>query len=236
VVDAVTEQHQPVAGSLLSYLVPADRDFLLGRALVRAMPAGTALMHHGDPTNHVLVLLSGWVRVYTNASDGQVVLFALRGPGDVIGDLAALQGWPRAATVDTLQDTRFAQFTHEGFLACLRDRPTVAIALLRQFAVRLRDAEAARITYATMDVAQRVAALLVRLADQHGSPSPEGVVVGMPLTQQDIANNIGGSRRAVSRALQAFRDRGMLVTRRRMFVVSRLEVLRELAGSEPDGA
>lgn len=225
----------PVAGSLLSYLAAADRDFLLDRAVLRKLPAGTALMHEGDPTAHVLVLLSGWVRVYTNARDGTVVLFGLSGPGDVIGDLAALQGWPRTATVDTLQETEFAQFSHDGFLACLHDRPAVGVALLRQMTIRLRRAEAARIDFATMDVAQRVAALLVRLADTHGGPSPKGIEVRMPLTQQDIANNIGGSRRAVARALATFRDRGMLITGRRSFVVCTPDVLRQLADSVPDG-
>jgi CRP/FNR family cyclic AMP-dependent transcriptional regulator len=225
----------PVPGSFLSYLEPPDRDFLLGRGRIRKLPANTALMHEGDPTDHVLVLLSGWVRAYTNARDGQVVLFALRGPGDVIGDLAALQGWPRTGTVDTLQETEFAQFSHDGFISCLYDRPAVGVALLRQMADRLREAETARINFATLDVAQRVAALLVRLADMHGTPTPEGVVVSMPLTQQDIANSIGGSRRAVARALQAFRDRGMLVTGRRRFVVSAIDVLRRLAGTVPDG-
>lgn len=225
-----------VPGSFLSYLDQPDREFLLGRGRIRKLPANTALMHEGDPTDHVLVLLSGWVRAYTNARDGQVVLFALRGPGDVIGDLAALQGWPRTGTVDTLQETEFAQFSHDGFISCLNDRPAVSIALLRQMAQRLREAEMARVNFATLDVAQRVAALLVRLADMHGKPTREGVVVSMPLTQQDIANTIGGSRRAVARALQAFRDRGMLVTGRRRFVVSAIDVLRRLAGSVPDGA
>lgn len=224
-----------VPGSFLSYLDGPDREFLMGRGRIRKLPAGTALMHEGDPTDHVLVLLSGWVRAYTNARDGQVVLFALRGPGDVIGDLAALQGWPRSGTVDTLQETEFVQFSHDGFISCLHDRPAVAIALLRQMADRLREAELARINFATLDVAQRVAALLVRLADMHGKPTAEGVVVSMPLTQQDIANSIGGSRRAVARALQAFRDRGMLVTGRRRFVVSAIDVLRRLAGSVPNG-
>lgn len=225
----------PVAGSLLSYLEPADQEFLLDRALIRKLPAGAALMHEGDPTDHVLVLLSGWVRVYTNARDGQVVLFALRGPGDVIGDIAALHGGRRTGSVYTLQETEFAQFSHDGFLTCLYDRPAVAIALYRQLVIRLREAEAARVSAATMDVPQRVAALLVRLAEAHGSPSPEGVVIGMPLTQQDIADSIGGSRRAVARALKNFRDRGMLLTRRRRFVVSALDMLRRLAGSVPDG-
>ncbi len=221
----------PVAGTLLSYLARADRDFLLRRGVTRRLPAGTAVMHEGDPTDHVLVLLSGWVRVYTTASDGQVVLFALRGPGDVIGDLAALQGWPRTATVDTLQETAFTQFRSDEFVACLHDRPAVALALLRQMATRLRDSEAARVDFATMDVARRVAALLVRLADVHGSATEEGLVVRMPLTQQDIANRIGGSRRAVARALAAFRDRGVVTTGRRLFVVAAPDVLRSFAGT-----
>jgi CRP-like cAMP-binding protein len=226
---------RPITGSLLSYLTDADRDFLLGRGTTRHLPAGTALMHEGDPTDHVLVLLSGWVRVYTTARDGQVVLFALRGPGDVIGDLAALQGWPRTATVDTLRETRFTQYRNDDFVTCLHDRPTVAIALLRQMAARLRDAEAARVDVVTMDVARRVAALLVRLADTHGSATTEGLVVRMPLTQQDIANRIGGSRRAVARALATFRDRGIIVTGRRTFVVAAPDVLRVLAGTVPHG-
>jgi CRP/FNR family cyclic AMP-dependent transcriptional regulator len=224
-----------VEGTFLHYLAPADREFLLGRATIRTLPAGDVLMHEGDPTDHVLVLLSGWVRAYANGWGGQVVLLALRGPGDVIGDIAVLQGWPRTVTIDTLQKTEFAQFSHDGFLKCLHDRPAVAIALLQQFAVRLRYAEEKRIGSATMDVAQRVAAFLVELADAHGSPSTDGMVVGMPLTQEDVANSIGGSRRAVARALKTFRDRGMLITGRRTFVVAKLDVLRQLAGSMPNG-
>lgn len=229
--------HAPlVAGTFLHYLAPADREFLLSRATIRKLPAETALMHEGDPTDHVLVLLSGWVRASANARDGQVVLLALRGPGDVIGDIAALQGWPRTVTIDTLLETEFAQFSHDGFLKCLHDRPAVAIALLRQFAVRLRYAEEKRIGSATMDIAQRVAAFLVELADKHGSVTPDGgMVVDMPLTQDDIANSIGGSRRAVARALKTFRDRGMLTTGRRTVVVAEVDVLRRLAGNVPNG-
>lgn len=229
--------HAPlVAGTFLHYLAPADRDFLLSRATIRKLPAETALMHQGDPTDHVLVLLSGWVRASANARDGQVVLLALRGPGDVIGDIAAIQGWPRTVTIDTLLETEFAQFSHDGFLKCLHDRPAVAIALLRQFAVRLVHAEKARIGSATMDIAQRVAAFLVDLADEHGSVTPDGgVVVDMPLTQEDIANSIGGSRRAVARALKTFRDRGMLTTGRRTVVLAEVDVLRRLAGNVPNG-
>jgi CRP-like cAMP-binding protein len=235
VVGAVTSD-EPVPESFLHYLEPADRDFLLAGGATRKLPADTVLIHEGDPTNHVLVLLSGWVRVYRTTEDGQVILFALRGPGDVIGDLAALLGWPRTATVDSLQDIAFLRFPHEKFLEHLRNRPGLGIALLKQMAVRLREADATRVNFATMDVAQRVAALLVHLADMHGAGAPEGVVVRMSLTQQDIANRIGGSRRAVARAIAAFRERGLVTTGRRMFVVAAPDVLRSFSGNVPNGA
>lgn len=226
---------EPVPESFLSYLEPADHEFLLGRGAMRKLPADTVLMHEGDPTNHVLVLVTGWVRVYRTAVDGQVILFALRGPGDVIGDLAALLDWPRTATVDSLQDTTFVQFRHEEFLACVHERPAVGFALLKQMAVRLRDADAARVDFATMDVAQRVAALLLYLGDVHGTMTARGVTVQMPLTQQDIANRIGGSRRAVARAIAMFRERGIVTTGRRTFVINAPDVLRDFSGNVPNG-
>ena len=226
----------PVTGSLLSYLLPGDREFLLGRGTPRTLPAGAALMHEGDPTDHVLVLRSGWVRVYSSTKDGQVILLALRGPGDVIGDLAALQPeWTRTGTVETLQKIAFTQFRTEEFLACLHDRPSVAIALLRQMAVRLRDAEAMRVDFATHDVAQRVAAVLVRLVDAHGQVEDGNLVLRWPLTQQDIADRIGASRRAVARALATLRERHIVTTGRHLYVVTAPDVLRLFAGTVPNG-
>jgi CRP-like cAMP-binding protein len=102
-------------------------------------------------------------------------------------------------------------------------------------AARLRDSDAARVDFAAMDVAQRVASLLVYLADTHGSMTSRGVEVRMPLTQQDIANRVGGSLRAVARAVAAFRERGLLITARREFVVTTPEVLRSFSGNMPNG-
>lgn len=231
----MTPEDEIVAGSLMSYLTPGDRSFLLDRgAAPRRLPAGEALMHQGDPTDHVLILLTGWVRVYLTTKDGGVVLLALRGPGDVIGDLAALQDWTRTAHVETLQEVRFVQLRAGEFIACLHDRPTIAIALLRQMSVRLRDAEAARVNFATLDVARRVAAHLLQLAEIYGRAEPPGVVVHTPLTQQDVADRIGASRRAVARALRTLRERGIVTTGRRMFVVAKPDVLRLFADTAPD--
>lgn len=223
-----------IAGSLLDYLTPEEREFLGERGVQRKLPGGEAVMHAGDPTDHVLVLLSGWVRVYSTTRAGGVVLLALRGPGDVIGEVAALQKWTRTANVQSLQEIHFVQLRADEFIACLQERPAIAIALLRQMTLRLRESESARVNAATLDVTRRVATLLLQLADVYGRTEDAGLVVRTPLTQQDIADRIGASRRAVARALATLRERGIVHTGRQMFVVTEPEVLALFADSEPD--
>lgn len=224
-----------VPGSLLDYLAPVDREFLVGRGVRRHQSRGEPVLHEGDPTDHVLILLSGWVRVFATTRDGGVVLIALRGPGDVIGDLASLQNGPRSANVEALQDIRFVQLRAEEFTSYLYQRPAIAVGMLRQMAQRLREAESAWKNVATLDVARRVATHLLQLAEIYGKPERSGLVVRTPLTQQDIADRIGASRRGVARALATLRERGVVRTGRQVFVIAAPEVLRSFAETEPPG-
>ncbi|WP_243753791.1 Crp/Fnr family transcriptional regulator [Labedaea rhizosphaerae] len=222
-------------GTLLSHLHPDARASLLAAGVRRRFDSGETLLHQGDPTDHVLVLRSGWVRVSATTTDGQAVLLALRGPGDVLGELAALHGWPRTATVRALEPVVVAQFRAPVFLEVLHRQPAVAVALLKQLSTRLRDAERARVDSATLDVAHRVAAHVLRLAEQHGEAEGRVIVVRMPLTQQDIADQIGASRRAVARALGTLRERRVVTTGRRLITVHQPDVLRAFTASAPNG-
>lgn len=214
-----------VAGSLLTYLEPDEREFLLSGGIRRTFPGNQVLLHEGDPTNHVLVLIAGWVRVYSSTADGQEVLLALRGPGDIIGDLAALHGWARTASVRSLQKVTAVQLLSTQFVHALYARPGIAVAMVKQMSQRLLESQAARVDAATLDVTRRVARYVLRLVDQHGVPEPSGQALGMPLTQQDIANHVGASRRAVSRAMAILRDRQIVTTSGRRIVVANYEIL-----------
>jgi CRP/FNR family transcriptional regulator, cyclic AMP receptor protein len=229
------DRDEPVAGSLFAYLGQELRDFLVNDGVSRSFAAGEVLLRYGDPTTHVLLLVHGWVRVSVLARDGQQILCGLRGPGDVLGDLAAMHGWPRTATVSALEDVQVVQLTSARFVASLHERPGIAIAMVNQMAGRLREAEAARVDFATLGVDQRVAAYLRRLADQHGVRGRDGVVIGMPLTQQDIANRVGASRRAVARSMALLRERRIVCTSRRRIVLRRPDVLASFARCEPEG-
>lgn len=228
----MANDREAAAGSLLAQLEPADRAVLLGLGVRRSYPAGETLLRQGDPTDHVLLIVSGWVRVHASTPNGHEVLIALRGPGDVVGDQAALHGWVRTASVRTLETVTAIQLRGEQLAGCLRSRPSIAMGMLRQMSERLREAEAARMDFVALDVTKRVATYLMRLAGQHGIPDQAGVTLRMPLTQQDIANHLGASRRTVARALAVLRERQIVTTFRRRIVILQPDVLSLFARSE----
>lgn len=228
---AVTE---PVEGSFMAYLT-VDRFSLLDQGVRRSFGADEVIVHEGDPTDHIFIMESGWVRVSTAQADGQEVLLALRGPGDVIGELAMLHGWIRTASVRSLERVGVVQFSGAQFMQCLRQQPEVALALLKTTSIRLREAEGARIELATLDVTRRVASYLVRLLEMHGHHRRVHGGVDVPMTQRDLANGVGASLRAVARSVDVLRKRGVVVTRRGGIVVAKPEVLRALAHCVPKG-
>ena len=56
--------------------------------LPRDYPPGDTLCLEGDPATHVFVLLSGWVKILSATSDGHEIVLALRGDGDIVGEIA----------------------------------------------------------------------------------------------------------------------------------------------------
>ncbi|KDN21652.1 Crp/Fnr family transcriptional regulator [Amycolatopsis rifamycinica] len=221
-------------GALLACLAEADRDYLTSRSTLRRFRANQVVLMEGDPSDHVHVLVTGWVRVSSILEDGREVLFGLRGPGEVLGDLAAVTGRPRSASVRAIEPCSVFQFTGAEFIDVLHARPAIAVATIKTVAARLRDAESARVDSAAFDVSRRVAVVLVRLADERGRTVPEGVVVDA-LSQEDIAAQIGAARRTVARALRVLRDREIVETGRRRFLIRELRVLRAFARSESNG-
>lgn len=100
------------------------------------LPEGTLLTRQGDIGREAFVILTGSAAV---DRDGERV--AEIGPGDVVGELALLDGGPRSATVTATSDIEALVLTRPAFTAVLDEIPTLAHRLLVTLARRLRTAE-----------------------------------------------------------------------------------------------
>ncbi|MGH2964351.1 MAG: Crp/Fnr family transcriptional regulator [Solirubrobacterales bacterium] len=196
------------------------------RGIGRRFRKGQALFHQGSSSDRVVVLLSGRVKVSTVTEEGKEIVLAFRGPGDLLGELSAIDGEPRSATVEAIEPVDALAIAAGDFHSYLIDYPGVGVLLLQMLSRRLRDADRIRVEYGAHDTVGRVAARLVDLVERYGEPAARGLQIGLPLSQEELAGWTGASREAVSKALQTLRKLGWVLTERRRITVLDLEALR----------
>src|ERR1700704_3418927 len=216
----------PTATGFLAALDEGERSDLLGRGRRRRYRRGATVFHEGGGSDEIVVVLSGRVKVSTVTADGKEVVLAFRGPGDLLGELSAIDGDARSATVGALEPVVAAVVAGNEVRAFLSRPPRAAILLREMLPRRLRDADRKRVEFGAHDTLGRVAARLVELAERYGEPVGDGVRITLPLSQEELAGWTGSSREAGGRALHALRGLGWVRTERRRITVLEMEPLR----------
>jgi CRP/FNR family transcriptional regulator, cyclic AMP receptor protein len=128
----------------LHTLTPAESDALEEMGEPGTYAAGTVIFEQGATADCVLLVRAGQVRVAARGADGDEVLLAERGPGELLGDLSGIDGQPRSASVTALEEVRGIVVPLRAFRGFLMDHPRAAISLLELLSRRLREAEARR--------------------------------------------------------------------------------------------
>ncbi len=210
----------PTAGPLAAAFRDARRQ--------RLRP-GMMLFTEGDSSSRVVLLLSGRVKVSTLSGEGQETVLAFRGAGDVLGELAAIDGEDHMATVTVVEEGEALILPADKFLGALEREPGLAVALLRSVIGRLRNADRLRAEFVALDVTGRVARRLVELAASYGTPVDGGTRIGLALSQRELAGLVGASREAVNKALAQLEDRDLIRRDHGSLIVRDVEGLRRRA-------
>lgn len=224
-----------MAGALddpfLDALSPEEREYLRTRGVVRRFPSGTALFHERQISDRVMVLLAGRVKIASTSEDGRESVLAFRGPGEVLGELSAIDGRPRSAGVTSVDPVEALVIPTADFRAFLERSPRASLWILTRLVDRLREADRKRAEFGSSDTIGRVAARLVELAADYGREQPDGGIrIDLPITQEELASWVGSSREGVNKALQTLRGLRWVATERRAITVLDMEALRRRAG------
>ena len=119
-------------------LSPEDLKRVAEIAREQWYPQNTAIFQQGDEGNMMFVIVEGHVQVVRNI-DGKDQIWAERGPGDFVGEMAIIESAPRSATLHTQSEVRVLAIDDETFKGILRERPNVSFAVLRSISRRLRE-------------------------------------------------------------------------------------------------
>jgi CRP/FNR family transcriptional regulator, cyclic AMP receptor protein len=209
----------------LDSLAPDERAALVALGRERTYERGDTLVHEHDDAGGVLMILEGRVVASTLGTEGREIILGVAGPGDIVGELAALQGRPRSATLSAAEPVRALAVAAADFRRFLTAAPAAAAVLLDRVIELLQDADAQRRELASFDVPTRVARRLVELEERFGTAGGDGCT-DVELTQDELAAWVGASREAVSKALAVLRTLGCVETHRRRVRITDADALR----------
>ena len=191
----------------------------------RKFRTGAALFHEGDHSDWVGLIVKGRVKISCYGADGRERLVAVLAPGELLGELSAIDGEPRSATATALEPLDAHVLTSDEFVALLEQHPAATLGILRSITGRLRVSDKRRIEFGALDTVGRIASLIVELAERYGEKTESVISINLPLSQEELAGWAGASREAVVKALRQLRARGWIETARREIRVLDLPAL-----------
>jgi CRP-like cAMP-binding protein len=190
----------------LERLSPSDREALLALGRERGLPRDQVLFFEGEPGHDVHLLLEGQVKASMVSRSGREVILDVIDAGWLLGELSAIDGGPRSATVTAMVPSTVRVITIAEFVAYLESHPRVSTEVVRMVALRLRQASQRQLEFGASDALGRLCACVMEMAERYGTESDGSVRVTLPLSQTEIAAMTGLSREAVVKGLRALRS------------------------------
>ena len=177
----------------------------------KTFPAGTNLISAEEPGEVVYIVYEGTVKIYATQADGNDVIIAFGGPGDVEGEMSVIDSTIRSANIVTQEQTTLLWMDRVNFQNCLRGTPQITFNLMRILSDRLRAANERIQALCSLDVYGRVARQILAFGQQYGKPGPDGsLIIPLRLTQSDLASLVGATRERVNQVMSSFKQRNFL--------------------------
>ena len=196
----------PVGDTLLQ---PDLREAFLSRARNLKVRKSQIVIAEGTDSTDVYLVRSGKLRISLSAANGREILLRDIGPGAGVGELAAIDGGLRSASVAALEEAVLACQRAEDFIRFLGEVPQAGLWMTRQLAARVRDLTERTTELATLPIAGRVQRELLRLAAEAGGEGDQAIIRPMP-THAEIASRLGTHREAVTRELNQLAQEGIV--------------------------
>jgi len=194
---------------LLSGLEPAELERIAHVAIPRSFPKGSRIFHEGDQSDACYVIRSGEVRVTREHPDGRAIALATLGPGELVGELAMLDGGVRSASVETLTEVELLAVSAADMKGLLERNAQITAKLVVALTKRLRETNERISRQSFQTVPSRVAGVLDQLvSEDNAEQGRDGVTIRM--NQADLAQLAGTSRESVSRFLAVLERAGVV--------------------------
>jgi CRP-like cAMP-binding protein len=213
---------------LFGQLAPEEQERLVAYMRLVRQPARTVLFRKGDPGTHMVVVVRGRVKVCTHSEDGKELVLNLINAGEVVGEIALLDGADRTADAVTLVDSDLLILERRDFIPFLQRHPDACMRLFAVLCERVRRTSELLEEALFLEGSSRLAKRLVHLAEIFGKPVPGGVRIDISLSQQQLGNMVGMSRESMNKQLKQWRQDNLIRIEDGRYVLTNLDALRDI--------
>ncbi len=220
--------HWPT-GTYLDMVSPRSQGAMLELGVPRTFRHGDVILREGELSSHVVLLCQAVVKATVSLENGRMALLGIKVGGDVIGEIAALCGEPRSATVTVCGDAHVRVIRSGEFQQYLARFPDANLALTRMIIRTLRWADKRRVDFNGYSAFVRLARILDELSEGYGRVVPEGVTLDIGLTQKELGALVGVEEDTARKELRVLRDRGVIRMGYRTITVMDRKALAALA-------
>lgn len=190
---------------------------------------GDTIYFSGDPAGHLYVIASGQVRLMQHSGAGKDVLLDVLKPGDFFGSLTPGGDERYAETAQAQSNACIMAITAAKFRELMAAYPQIALAVLDLTAARLQNARETVRQLSAFSAEQRIAAVLVRLAEKLGDQQGEGLLIQTRLSREDLAQMTGATPETASRIMASLQKDGLISSGRQWVAINDMEALAKLA-------
>jgi CRP/FNR family cyclic AMP-dependent transcriptional regulator len=217
-----------LASALFAAMTPVELDSILAMAVEHRYRRGQTIFQKDDAGSALMAVLAGRVRISSVSADGKEMTLNVINPGEVFGEIALLDGKPRSADATAIEETTLLVLERRDFLPFVLNNQDLTTRLLAILCDRLRRTSVALEDIALFDLPVRLGRVLLKLGEDYGRQTDQGLRIDMKLSQKDLSNLVAATRESINKQLRAWREAGMVTIDAGYLILTRPARLKRL--------
>jgi len=188
---------------------------------------GDTIYHPGTPSNIIYLVESGRVKLAYLDESGKKLTLRIVDEGEIFGEMCLVGETHRRHLATSIEDTIVRTIKKQQFLKIMDDDTAGLPMLVHHFAARMEEFEETLEDLAFRDIQARLSRQLLKLSDDYGVETKEGILIGISVTHKELADMIGSARENTTLALNRFAREGILDKSRYRIVIKSEDGLRK---------
>ncbi len=211
--------------SLLQGVEKKNLDLFLKMGQWKNFQKGNFLFHQGENADQVYILTHGKIKLTQLNLEGNQIVLRILGPKQLIAIISVLENTPYPASAEVIEKGIAFAFKQKDLLKLMKQESQVGINVMKILIHRIQELQDRFCELATERVDSRIAKALLRLANQVGIKTAEGILIDLRLSRQDLAEITGTTLYTVSRLLTQWGKNGWIKSYQKKITVCKPEKL-----------